>query len=379
MSSFESNAGGDLRQVVRKTFVEFEYAGSRESPLMRSRLRSASDSALDQLGSDRCSGSSSPESPRSSGADTLGDPPLKARQRLSSPAGCDASDATDLPCHEVGLRCPSSAEEGSDSGRSVELAPEAHDGVTGATSAFRGHGTPAHAVWQVSGGGMPHFTLVGLPDLPYGVPQYLPQCETPADFSSAVRAPLPHAPPGNWAAVPAAAGAGACSGEAWESSVPGEAEAPLEEEDESTFTTVMMRNLPNNYSRHMLLELLDSEGFTACYNFIYLPIDFNSRASFAYAFINFVCSEDAARFRRHFDGFSKWAFPSEKVCQVDWSRPHQGLSAHVERYRNSPVMHESVDDECKPAMFENGMRAAFPPPVKRIKAPRIRRYGWKNN
>ena len=28
-----------------------------------------------------------------------------------------------------------------------------------------------------------------------------------------------------------------------------------------------------------------------------------------------------------------------KVCRVTWSGPHQGLAAHVERYRNSPVMH----------------------------------------
>ena len=30
-----------------------------------------------------------------------------------------------------------------------------------------------------------------------------------------------------------------------------------------------------------------------------------------------------------------------QVCQVTWSGPHQGLDGHVERYRNSPVMHKS--------------------------------------
>ena len=31
-----------------------------------------------------------------------------------------------------------------------------------------------------------------------------------------------------------------------------------------------------------------------------------------------------------------------QVCQVGWSGPHQGFQAHVERYRNSPVMHKST-------------------------------------
>ena len=53
-------------------------------------------------------------------------------------------------------------------------------------------------------------------------------------------------------------------------------------------TTVMLRNMPNNYSRTMLLELLDAEGFAGQYDFLYLPMDFQSRASLGYAFINFV-------------------------------------------------------------------------------------------
>jgi len=138
-------------------------------------------------------------------------------------------------------------------------------------------------------------------------------------------------------------------------------------------TTVMMRNLPNNYSRTMLLELMDSEGFGGAYDFIYLPIDFISSASFGYAFINLVSPEEADRFREHFQNFSRWSVPSEKVCDVTWSEVHQGLVAHIDRYRSSPVMHADMPDECKPAVFSNGVRASFPLPLKKIRAPRIRR------
>merc|ERR1712139_725567 len=39
-------------------------------------------------------------------------------------------------------------------------------------------------------------------------------------------------------------------------------------------TTLMLRNLPIEYDRTMLLELLDAEGFTGPYDFLYLPADF---------------------------------------------------------------------------------------------------------
>lgn len=39
-------------------------------------------------------------------------------------------------------------------------------------------------------------------------------------------------------------------------------------------TTVMLRNLPSEYTSSMLLDLLNSEGFNVLYTFVYLPIDF---------------------------------------------------------------------------------------------------------
>jgi len=141
---------------------------------------------------------------------------------------------------------------------------------------------------------------------------------------------------------------------------------------ESMRTTVIMRNIPNNYTRDMLLELLDSEGFACNYSFVYLPIDFNTQAGLGYAFIDLVSPEWAQAFWSHFEGFRGWLLPSEKVCCLNWSCPLQGLEAHIERYRNSPVMHPSMLDEWKPVLFCNGERLVFPPPTKLIKAPKIR-------
>jgi hypothetical protein len=136
-------------------------------------------------------------------------------------------------------------------------------------------------------------------------------------------------------------------------------------------TSVMLRNLPNSYTRQLLMKLLDDEGFAGKYDFVYLPIDFKTRLSLAYAFINLVNAEEAKRFWKHFNGFTNWAVPSHKVATVNWSE-FQGLSRHIERYRSSPVMHEGVPDEYKPVLLSGGHRIIFPEPAEKVRAPRCR-------
>jgi hypothetical protein len=137
-------------------------------------------------------------------------------------------------------------------------------------------------------------------------------------------------------------------------------------------TTVMLRNMPNNYTREMLLDLVDSMGFAGTYDFAYLPVDFKSQAGLGYAFVNFTSSTDALKCFETFEGFSDWTVPSEKICTVTWGSPYQGLEAHIERYQNSPVMHHSIPDEWKPVLLKQGVRFPFPPPTKQIKTPKVR-------
>ena len=44
---------------------------------------------------------------------------------------------------------------------------------------------------------------------------------------------------------------------------------------------VMLRNLPNNYTRDMFLSLLDEQGLSGLYDFVYLPMDFCRDATWA--------------------------------------------------------------------------------------------------
>lgn len=132
----------------------------------------------------------------------------------------------------------------------------------------------------------------------------------------------------------------------------------------------MLRNLPNNYTRQMLLKLIDGHGFNGKYDLVYLPIDFKTHKNLGYAFLNFVTIEDAVAFTHQFQGFCGWEHNSQKKCRVTCSDGLQGLEAHVERYRNSPVMHESIPDEFKPVLFDAGERIPFPPPTRKIREPR---------
>jgi len=150
------------------------------------------------------------------------------------------------------------------------------------------------------------------------------------------------------------------------------ADVETREGSENARTTVMLRNLPDNYTRDMLIDLLETEGFGDAYDFLYLPIDFRTQAAYCYGVVNLLDSDVVQRFWSHFDGFTNWALPSKKSSFVTWCEPHQGLQAHIEKYRNSSVMHPSVPDKYKPVLMKHGQRIKFPKPTKIIRAPRTR-------
>lgn len=225
---------------------------------------------------------------------------------------------------------------------------------------------------------------------PYGMPPTMPP-SMPPGFNYNHGVPYPMQVPGSWE-YPASGGRGRSNRQSGSSGGKGNTKgssggggggsrgsaAPAPEKKAprpSELTTVMLRNLPDIYSRHGLELLLDSRGFQGEYDFIYMPMNFRTKASFGYAFANFVSNSSAKRCNEVFQDFCEWDVPSDKVCDVSWSNMHQGFFAHIDRYRNSPVMHESVPDLYKPAIFSGGERVRFPEPTKKVRVPRIRRAG----
>jgi hypothetical protein len=139
-----------------------------------------------------------------------------------------------------------------------------------------------------------------------------------------------------------------------------------------TRTTVMLRDLPEDYTRASLLKLLATQGFFGRFDFVYLPIDFKHQKNLGYALVNLVSASEALRFTAHFENFPISGVSSGQNFSVRWCSPQQGLEAHVQRYRNSPVMHESVPEEWRPLLFSHGVQVAFPSPTQKIKAPKVK-------
>jgi hypothetical protein len=139
---------------------------------------------------------------------------------------------------------------------------------------------------------------------------------------------------------------------------------------ESGPTSLVLRNIPKDLTRTMLLSILNANS--AQYDFVYLPLEFDKPGNLG--FVNMITYHEAFRMKAHFDGFSSWGVRTTDTCEAEWSTS-QGIAQHIEHYRNSRVMHERVPDEFKPVLFRNGERVAFPPPTRRISA--LRQFSGK--
>merc|ERR1719401_532846 len=150
----------------------------------------------------------------------------------------------------------------------------------------------------------------------------------------------------------------------------GDSEFPAEvaEIDEGP-TTVMLKNIPNKYTRDMLMDLLIAQNFKGRFDFLYLPMDLKKKANLGYAFLNMTSNSWANKFWEHFTDFDQWILKSEKVGAVRWSDSLQGQQAQIDRYCNSPIMHRDVADENKPIILRAGERVRFPAPTKKIRRP----------
>lgn len=132
-----------------------------------------------------------------------------------------------------------------------------------------------------------------------------------------------------------------------------------------TRTSLMVRNIPNKYTQHMLLSEFEENGHgPGVIDFFYLPIDFKNRCNRGYAFINFVHYQDILQFHQRYYGKHWRTFNSDKICDITYARI-QGKDAMLKRFENSALMEK--DDEYKPLVFvsdgpQKGQRLAFPDP-----------------
>lgn len=123
---------------------------------------------------------------------------------------------------------------------------------------------------------------------------------------------------------------------------------------ELQLTTIELRGLPKTYTQDMLLELLAEGADEGSYDFVYLPMDFESGKSLGYGFVNFVTYGAADTFRRFCSYVLRDLRGCDTICEALWSEL-QGLSELV-RYRNSTCFAEAY----QPELFTGAKRTALP-------------------
>lgn len=137
-------------------------------------------------------------------------------------------------------------------------------------------------------------------------------------------------------------------------------------------TTLVLKGLPSACTREMLRGLLDLMGLGQCYDFMYLPVNFKTWRFFRYGVVNFATGSDALRALALLRGRVCWPGAEAAELHAEWYGKAQGLAAHVQQYRDSPVMHHTVPDDFKPILLQRGVRVTFPPPTAVILAPQGR-------
>ena len=113
-------------------------------------------------------------------------------------------------------------------------------------------------------------------------------------------------------------------------------------------TTLMIRNIPNKYTRTMLVDELNEDNFK-CYDFLYLPIDFRNKCNLGYAFINMINPQNVIDLYNNFRGKSWQRSRSEKKADVKWGRL-QSKNALIEHFRASSFL-KRIPPDSRPISF----------------------------
>lgn len=122
-----------------------------------------------------------------------------------------------------------------------------------------------------------------------------------------------------------------------------------------------LHDIPEDWTRAVLLEMLDDFGFEQQYTCLYMPVDVKQRQNFGYAFLTMTGQEPVERAAKLLDGKASWAPPSLEALHASWTSPDHGLCTPP-----SPTTPGSGPDlarerirqrfaaECAPLWFRDG-------------------------
>jgi len=131
-------------------------------------------------------------------------------------------------------------------------------------------------------------------------------------------------------------------------------------------------DIPEAYTRDMLVTLLNKEGFGGQFDFLYRPYKIDGKqvtdTPLGYAIVNLRCPLWALKFLKHFDRFDKWGIEGGQPAVTKWYQEH-GKENHIKRYKDSDIMHPDVAETKKPMVFHDGIPTPFPGPTRELQLP----------
>lgn len=101
-------------------------------------------------------------------------------------------------------------------------------------------------------------------------------------------------------------------------------------------TTAMVRNIPAKFSQSLFMKTLSERFDISCIDFLYLPVDFGTRKSLGYCFINLDSNISLNRFFRIFQGH-QLSPASAKTLSIT-SAKVQGFERNYNLFKASSVM-----------------------------------------
>lgn len=135
-------------------------------------------------------------------------------------------------------------------------------------------------------------------------------------------------------------------------------------EDEATVsihrdkTTLMIRNLPAHVTQPCLIEELNQSGFQGSYDFLYVPLYFETNLNKGFAFVNFIdpCKAAALVGQWHLQQpfVAKQDVQGRHALQLNIAPAHiQGLEANLQKWM-TPRLRRIKNPNLRPFVLEKG-------------------------
>ena len=107
-------------------------------------------------------------------------------------------------------------------------------------------------------------------------------------------------------------------------------------------TTIMIKNIPNKFTRDLLVSTID-QNFKGTYDLFILPTDGNRNKNFGYSFINFLSSYFIPYFYFMFNN-KKWSGTnSKKICEITYSKV-QGKVNLITYYASKIIYYNNIQN-----------------------------------